>query len=83
MDDDEENKKKINIPTNENNTNSNKNANNYESEDYQKYKINDITISSISYEDIDDKINRLINFKKEDNFKFDTMNKENEDKQKK
>ena len=80
MDDDKENKKKINIPTNEKNANLNRNPNNLESEDYQKYKINDITISSISYEDLDDKINRLINFKKEDNFKFETMNKEKDQK---
>ena len=48
-------------------------------EDYQKYKVNDITISSISYDDIEEKMNKLINFKNQDNLKFEDIKKTTEE----
>ena len=80
MKDDEENKK-INNPTEKNNLNQNQNANLnlLNQDDLAKNKMNDITISSISYEDIDEKMNRLINLKKGDNFEFENPQKEKEE----
>ena len=68
MEDDEDNKK---TPNNSNI--SNKNLNLIETEDYQKYKVNDITISSISYDNIEEKMNQLIEIKKTDNLKFEEI----------
>jgi len=45
----------------------NTNSNNLDIDDYQKYRINDDSISSISYEeDIEEKMNRLIKFKQKE-----------------
>ena len=76
MKDEEENKKK----NNQDNTNPSE-ANTYlnieEKDEYQKYKIDDETISSISFEDIEEKMNRLIKFKNENNPKFQEMKENN------
>ena len=71
MEDDEDNKKKPN-----NSNISNQNLNLIETEDYQKYKVNDITISSISYDNIEEKMNQLIEIKKTDNLKFEEIKNE-------
>ena len=81
MKDDEENKK-INSPKEQKDSNLIKDSNFLENEGYDKYKINDKTISSISYQDLDEKLNRLINEKKEDDIKFEEKENENEDNKK-
>ena len=78
MDNGEENKK-INIPTEEKKENLNQNPNIVADEDYQEYKVEDLTISSIFNEDINEKINKLITYKKEDNLKFEKIKQETEE----
>ena len=73
---DNEGNNEINNPKNEKDSNLIKDSNNLENENYEKYKINDITISSISYQDIDEKMNRLINFKKEEDLIFEEIKNE-------
>ncbi len=68
MKDDGDNKK---IPDNPNYLNIDKNI--LEKEDYQKYKVNDVTISIISYDNIEDKMNNLIEMKKNDFLKYEEM----------
>ena len=71
---DEDKNNKINNPTEQNNLDQNANLNLLNQDELEKYKINDITISSISYEDIDEKMNRLINLKKGENAEFEIKN---------
>ena len=63
----EKEKENKNIPINESDSIINKNQIILDSDDYQKYKVNDDdSIFNISYNDIDDKINKIMNFKKND-----------------
>ena len=58
MKDEKENKNQQDINTN---------SNNLVIDEYQKYRISDDSISSISYEDLEEKMNRLIKIKQKEN----------------
>ena len=58
MKDEKENKNQQDINTN---------SNNLDIDEYQKYRISDDSISSISYEDLEEKMNRLIKIKQKEN----------------
>ena len=81
MKNDEENKK-ISIPKEQKDLNLIQDSNKIDSEDYEKFKINDLSISSILYDDINEKINKMINPKKGDNSPFESLKLESEDKEK-